>query len=243
MARREEGDRRPFSMAVIASIAISPIVWLHYFTLLVAPLALARPRLAWPWALLWRSGSFPRRGTRATSGGSCSRSALRPSAAVLCARRAIESGSRVSVRAEAQVEPAVEGEVQSTSAAGLARAAPRAARDLAYVLVALFAFVSALLVIRAGFRDDTIGFDFRGTLWDAALAIRDGSSPYPSPVESGVEAGNPALYPPFLMLLVTPLTLLPWWLGVTLWTAIQVGAIVGALAILGVRDPGATRSP
>ena len=38
------------------------------------------------------------------------------------------------------------------------------------------------------------------------------------------------------MLLVTPLTLLPWWLGVTLWTVIQALAIVGALAILGVRD-------
>lgn len=122
------------------------------------------------------------------------------------------------------------------SAGGLVRAAPLAARDLTYVLIALFALVSAFLVIRAGFRDDTIGFDFRGTLWDAAHAIRDGRSPYPAPVESEVEAGNPALYPPFLMLLVTPLTVLPWWLGMTLWTAIQVGAIGGALAVLGVRD-------
>jgi hypothetical protein len=134
---------------------------------------------------------------------------------------------------DASPETAPQG---GASARGLARAAPLAARDLAYVLIGLFALVSALLVIRAGFRDDTIGFDFRGTLWDAAHAIRDGRSPYPAPVESEVEVGNPALYPPFLMLLVTPLTVLPWWLGMTFWTAIQVGAIAGALAVLGVRD-------
>ena len=62
VARREEGDRRSFSLAVIASIAISPIVWLHYFALLVAPLALARPRLAWPWALLLAFWLVPAQG-------------------------------------------------------------------------------------------------------------------------------------------------------------------------------------
>ncbi len=123
------------------------------------------------------------------------------------------------------------------STGGLARAAPLAARDLAYALLFLLALVSALLAVRAGIRDDTIGFDFRGTLWDAARAIRDGRSPYPPPVESEVEIGNPALYPPFLMLLVAPLTALPWWLGMTLWTAIQAAAIAGALVVLGVRDP------
>ena len=76
VARRDEGDRRSFSLAVIAAIAISPIVWLHYFALLVAPLALSRPRLAWPWALLLAFWPFRLRGTRAMSGGSCSRSRL-----------------------------------------------------------------------------------------------------------------------------------------------------------------------
>jgi hypothetical protein len=53
LARRADGDRRAFSLAVVSAIAITPIVWQHYFALLVLPLALARPRLAWPWALLW----------------------------------------------------------------------------------------------------------------------------------------------------------------------------------------------
>ncbi len=53
VARRDGGDCNAFSLAIIAAIALSPIVWLHYFALLVVPLALARPRLAWAWGLMW----------------------------------------------------------------------------------------------------------------------------------------------------------------------------------------------
>ena len=53
VARREDGDRRAFSVAVVASLVLTPILWLHYFALLVVPLALARPRLAWAWASMW----------------------------------------------------------------------------------------------------------------------------------------------------------------------------------------------
>jgi glycosyl transferase family 87 len=52
-ARRADGDPVAYSFAVVASIALSPIVWLHYFALLVLPLAVMRPRFAWPWLLLW----------------------------------------------------------------------------------------------------------------------------------------------------------------------------------------------
>jgi len=113
---------------------------------------------------------------------------------------------------------------------------PLAVRDTTYVLVVLFALLLAIFWILLALANETFGFDFRGTLWDAAIAIRDGRSPYPQPVESEVEVGNPALYPPFLMFLVAPLTFLPWWLGLTIWTLLQACAIVGALAVLGVRD-------
>ena len=53
IARRDDGDRRAFTLAIVAAIALTPIVWLHYFALLVVPLALARPRLSWAWALMW----------------------------------------------------------------------------------------------------------------------------------------------------------------------------------------------
>jgi hypothetical protein len=45
----EVGDRRSLAAAVGAALALSPIVWSHYWVLLFAPLALARPR----WSLLW----------------------------------------------------------------------------------------------------------------------------------------------------------------------------------------------
>jgi alpha-1,2-mannosyltransferase len=66
LARREDGDRRSFSLAVVTALAATPIVWSHYFVLLLVPIALARPRLAGLWLLpigFWacsiRSGGDP----------------------------------------------------------------------------------------------------------------------------------------------------------------------------------------
>ena len=52
-ARRDRMDAAAFSLAIVAALALTPIVWLHYFVLLVVPLALARPTLSWSWGLLW----------------------------------------------------------------------------------------------------------------------------------------------------------------------------------------------
>jgi len=48
VARRGD-DRRGFMLAVAATIACSPIVWLHYFALLLVVVALAKPRLGPVW--------------------------------------------------------------------------------------------------------------------------------------------------------------------------------------------------
>jgi len=53
VARRDDGDRRAFSIAVLAALVLTPIVWLHYFALLAVPLALARPRLSLAWGVMW----------------------------------------------------------------------------------------------------------------------------------------------------------------------------------------------
>lgn len=53
VSRRDDGDRRAFSLAIVGAIVLTPIVWLHYFALLVVPLALVSPRLTWPWLLMW----------------------------------------------------------------------------------------------------------------------------------------------------------------------------------------------
>jgi hypothetical protein len=49
-------ELRAFGAAVLLTIVISPQIDVHYVDLLVVPLALARPRLSWPWLVplvLW----------------------------------------------------------------------------------------------------------------------------------------------------------------------------------------------
>lgn len=60
VAQGEEGDRRGFSVAIVAAVMLSPIVWAHYFILLAAPIALVRPRLSALWfapLVFWATGS------------------------------------------------------------------------------------------------------------------------------------------------------------------------------------------
>jgi hypothetical protein len=84
--------------------------------------------------------------------------------------------------------------------------------------------------------NDAFAWDFLGTLWDPAHAIRQGVSPYPPPLDSEVDVGNPAYYPPLLMVLVLPLTVLPWALASGAWVVFLAGSVVVTLVILGVRD-------
>ena len=44
-------ERESFTLALAASIVLTPIVWQHYFTLLLLPLAIARPRFSWVWLI------------------------------------------------------------------------------------------------------------------------------------------------------------------------------------------------
>jgi glycosyl transferase family 87 len=56
LGRRRDGDRIALTAAVAAALLLSPIVWIHYFVLLLVPVALARPRLTGLWFLptvLW----------------------------------------------------------------------------------------------------------------------------------------------------------------------------------------------
>jgi hypothetical protein len=48
LARRGD-DQRAFVLALAAALAFSPIVWLHYFSLLLVAVAVAQPRLAPIW--------------------------------------------------------------------------------------------------------------------------------------------------------------------------------------------------
>jgi hypothetical protein len=55
-ARGVDGDRRAFAVAIAGSLAATPVLWAHYFALLLIPIALYRPRLSGIWFLpvvLW----------------------------------------------------------------------------------------------------------------------------------------------------------------------------------------------
>jgi len=113
----------------------------------------------------------------------------------------------------------------------------RAGRDALYLLVVLAAVGWVYIWVRSAIRDDAIGFDFEGTLWDPALALRDGRSPYPAATLAEVDVNNPALYPPVLPLALVPLTVLPWSIGVTVWIMLLGGSLALTLYALDVRDP------
>jgi len=62
-ARRPDGDRRAFCIALVASIALLPIVWPASLVLLLVPLALISPSVGRPWYLfgaLWLAAFAPR---------------------------------------------------------------------------------------------------------------------------------------------------------------------------------------
>ncbi len=46
---RRGADAVAFSLGIAAVLAFTPVVWLHYFVLLAAAVAVTRPRLSWPW--------------------------------------------------------------------------------------------------------------------------------------------------------------------------------------------------
>jgi hypothetical protein len=48
-ARRPDGERDSFVLAIAATFAFTPISWLHYFVLLAVPIALTTPVLAPVW--------------------------------------------------------------------------------------------------------------------------------------------------------------------------------------------------
>jgi arabinofuranan 3-O-arabinosyltransferase len=48
-ARGAGGDRRAFGVAIAGALLATPVLWLHYFALLLVPIALYRPRLSALW--------------------------------------------------------------------------------------------------------------------------------------------------------------------------------------------------
>ena len=96
----------------------------------------------------------------------------------------------------------------------------------ALVLVALFV---------AAIQDNGVAMDF-GQFYRAAVAIREGDSPYPAAGEPLTWWGGPYPYPPLPALVAIPLTALPPQAAGLLVMALLVAAAIASLFILGVRD-------
>ena len=97
--------------------------------------------------------------------------------------------------------------------------------------------VFALLSIFVGYANSwPIGFDFRGTLWEPARALLDGTPIYPEPTRASVVVGNPAVYPPLFIIASVPLALLPVTLASWLWFCVLGVGVLVSMWILGVRD-------
>jgi alpha-1,2-mannosyltransferase len=61
LARRGDGDRRAFAVAIAVALLAAPVLWSHYLILLYVPIALVRPRLSALWLVplvLWISPHF-----------------------------------------------------------------------------------------------------------------------------------------------------------------------------------------
>ena len=104
------------------------------------------------------------------------------------------------------------------------------------VLLLLVPLGFAALDLAYGHGSVNAGFDFRGTLWEPAQALFDGVSPYPEPTRAAVEIGNPAVYPPFAILLTAPLALLSASAASWAWFVALAGAVLASMWIVGVRD-------
>jgi hypothetical protein len=91
----------------------------------------------------------------------------------------------------------------------------------------------SLLAVADG---DQLGWDFRNAYLHAGSLVMQGGSPYPPLDDSVLGSGTAYVYPPQLAVVLAPLTELPSDLVVWLAFAAGVAAVLGGLAVLGVRD-------
>lgn len=104
--------------------------------------------------------------------------------------------------------------------------------------------VSAAAILFAGLftafgseNPDALGWDFRVAYYPAGAAVARGESPYPAdPGDPALDTTSVYAYPPQLALLVAPLTALPVDVAVVISVLASLAAILGALALVGMRD-------
>jgi hypothetical protein len=85
-------------------------------------------------------------------------------------------------------------------------------------------------------RHDALAWDFRATYYPAAEAVVNGSSPYPDDVDGVLDERTVYAYPPQLAFVIAPLTALPIDVAAVVAMLASLAALMGAIALVGVRD-------
>ena len=198
---RRRGDDVTFGVAVVAALIATPILWNHYLVLLLAPIALARPRLAPLWLLplvLWAT-------PHPESVGVVWRIVF--VLAVIgvvgqVVRRCCGEPARMSVASRGRVRPwRPDGWHDARPERSAAEGADARAGDLGDRRAALDPGRGGL--------GGRFALDFRHAFLPAAHAVLHGASPYSAVGSRRVAEGTAFLYPPLSAYLLAPFTLLP----------------------------------
>lgn len=99
--------------------------------------------------------------------------------------------------------------------------------------------VAAVLVVAllAAFGREELGYDFRVSYLPAAERVLESGTPYTAPGQDQLEVGRGYVYPPLTAIALVPLALVPVDLAALLAVLGSAAAALGALALVGVRDP------
>ena len=101
-SRRENGDAAAFMTGIAVALLLSPLVWLHYFALLLVLLAISQRQLTWLWLVPLAYWVVPFQESR----GEAWRIAVGLGLAITIAIVAIERRARADALAQPSVEPA-----------------------------------------------------------------------------------------------------------------------------------------
>jgi alpha-1,2-mannosyltransferase len=114
---------------------------------------------------------------------------------------------------------------------------PLGARRALLTGVLLAAACLLVVTLFAATGSERLAWDFRTAYLPAAEAVLDGESPYEDPSSSAVTEGRAYVYPPQLAFALAPFTVVSPNVAAVLGSLGAILALVGALAVVGVRDP------
>ena len=101
----------------------------------------------------------------------------------------------------------------------------------------LAACAAALVVgLLSAYGSEQLGYDFRAAYLPAAERVLDSGTPYAKVSEDELEAGKGYVYPPLTSIALVPFTLVPVDVAALLAVLGSAAALLGALALVGVRD-------